>query len=205
VSDDATGWFEPLYSAARSGTRSVPWDRGTVHPLLAAWTAGRDLRGAGRRALVIGAGLGFDAEHLASLGFATTAFDVAPTAVAMARERFGGSAVDYRVADLLDLPREWSGAFDLVVEIITVQALPEDLRASATAAIASTVAPGGTLFVVSGIRDGAPEPGPPWPLTRAQVEAFAAGELELVRLDRAPIPGAPGERRWLAELTRPAE
>ena len=143
MTDDATGWFEPLYSEARAGTRSVPWDRGTAHPLLAAWTAERGLRGEGRRALVIGAGLGFDAEHLAALGFATTAFDVAPTAVAMARERFPGSAVDYRVADLLDLPPEWAGAFDLVVEIITVQALPEDLRAPATAAIASTVAPGG--------------------------------------------------------------
>ena len=114
------------------------------------WTAATGLRGEGRRALVVGAGLGFDAEHLAALGFATTAFDVAPTAVAMARERAPGSAVDYRVADLLDLPREWDGAFDLVVEIITVQALPEELRAPATAAIASTVAPGGTLFVVSG-------------------------------------------------------
>ena len=205
MSDDPTGLFEPLYRAARSGTRSVPWDRGGVHPLLAAWTAQRGLRGEGRRALVVGAGLGFDAEHLASLGFATTAFDVAPTAVAMARERFPGSAVDYRVANLLDLPREWTGAFDLVVEIITVQSLPEDLRGPAIAAIASTVAPGGTLFVVSGIRDGAPEPGPPWPLTREQVEAFASGELELHSLDRAPLPSAPAERRWLAVLARPAD
>ena len=77
------------------------------------------LRGEGRRALAVGAGLGFDAEHLAALGSATTAFDVAPTAVAMARERFPGSRLDYCVADLLDLPREWEGAFDLVVEIIT--------------------------------------------------------------------------------------
>ena len=205
MSDDATGWFEPLYSDARAGTRSVPWDRGTAHPLLTAWTAAQGVRGEGRRALVIGAGLGFDAEHLAALGFATTAFDVAPTAVAMARERFPGSAVDYRVADLLDLPREWARAFDLVVEIITVQALPEELRAPATAAIAGTVAPGGTLFVVSGIRDGAPQPGPPWPLTRAQVEAFATGGLALARLDRAPLPGAPHEGRWLAVLERPAE
>ena len=120
-----------------------------------------------------------------------------------AHERFPGSAVDYRVADLLDLPREWTGAFDLVVEIITVQALPEELRTPATTAVASTVAPGGTLFVISGIRDGAPEPGPPWPLTREQVEAFAAGDLELRSLDRVPIPGLPGEGRWRAELTRP--
>jgi len=203
MSDEATGWFAPLYTAARGGERQIPWDRGEAHTLLQEWTAARGLRGEGRRALVVGAGLGFDAEHLAALGFATTAFDVAPTAVDMARERFPGSAVDYRVADLLDLPREWTGAFDLVVEIITVQALPEELRTPATTAVASTVAPGGTLFVISGIRDGAPEPGPPWPLTREQVEAFAAGDLELRSLDRVPIPGLPGEGRWRAELTRP--
>ena len=205
MSDDATRWFEPLYTAARKGTGTVPWDRGEAHPLLVAWAAEEDVRGAGRRALVIGAGLGSDAEHLASLGFTTTAFDVAPTAVAMARERFPGSAVDYRVADLLDLPGEWAGAFDLVVEIITVQALPEELRAAATAAIAATVAPAGTLFVVSGVRDGPPEPGPPWPLTREQVEAFAVGGLELARLDRVPLPDAPAQRRWLAVLHRPAD
>lgn len=203
MSDEATGWFEPLYAAARDGEREIPWNRGTAHPLLVEWAAARGLRGEGRRALVVGAGLGFDAEHLAGLGFATTAFDVAPTAVAMARERFPGSPVDYRVADLLDLPREWEGAFDLVVEIITVQSLPEELRGPATAAIAGTVAPGGTLFVVSGIRDGAPGPGPPWPLTREQVEAFAAGDLELRGLERVPLPGLPGEHRWRVEFERP--
>ena len=205
MSDDATSWFEPLYTAAQDGERRIPWDRGGPHPLLMRWTAASGVRGEGRRALVVGAGLGFDAEHLAALGFATTAFDVAPTAVAMARERAPGSAVDYRVADLLDLPREWDGAFDLVVEIITVQALPEELRAPATAAIASTVAPGGTLFVVSAIRDGAPEPGPPWPLTREQVEGFATDGLELAGLERVPLPDAPAERRWQAVLHRPAD
>jgi len=205
MSDDAVGWFEPLYTAARGGEGEIPWDRGEAHPLLVDWTAARGLRGDGRRAMVVGAGLGFDAEHVAALGFATTAFDVAPTAVAMARERFPGSAVDYRVADLLDPPRDWAAAFDLVVEIMTVQALPEDLRGPATAGVAALVAPGGTLLVIAAIRDGAPEPGPPWPLTRADVEAFAGGGLAPVAIDRVPLPGAPAQLRWRAELARPAE
>ena len=41
-------------------------------------------------------------------------------------------------------------AFDLVAECITVQALPVALRTQAVDAIASTVAPGGTLVVISG-------------------------------------------------------
>ena len=104
---------------------------------------------------MIGTALGDDAELLAARGYAVTAFDVSPTAIEGARRRFRDSSVDYRVADLLDACRqEWVGAFDLVAECITVQALPLTLRSRAIGAIASTVAPGGTLIVVSGIWDG---------------------------------------------------
>ena len=47
------------------------------------------------------------------------------------------------------------------------------LRSRAIDAIASTVAPGGTLIVVSGIWDGdGPRDGPPWPLTRSELDRF---------------------------------
>jgi SAM-dependent methyltransferase len=115
-------WFEPLYRAAERGEREIPWDRGEPNPALVDWTRGLD--GSGRRALVVGSGTGDDAELVAGLGFATTAFDIAGTAIAISRRRFPGSRVDYRVADLLAPPAEWSRAFDFVVESITVQALP---------------------------------------------------------------------------------
>lgn len=69
-------------------------------------------------ALVVGCGLGADAEYIARLGFDTVAFDVAETAIRLARERFPESTVDYVVRDLLDPPAEWLRAFDLVAEII---------------------------------------------------------------------------------------
>ncbi len=59
------------------------------------------------------------------------AFDVSPTAVAEAAQRFAGSPVKYQVADLLAPPPEWTGAFDLVVEIYTVQALYGEARVAA--------------------------------------------------------------------------
>jgi SAM-dependent methyltransferase len=192
----ATGWFEQLYAAAESGDAEVPWERQAPRELLVEWAAG--LRGDGRRAVVVGCGLGTDAELIAGLGFDTVAFDVAPTAVRMARARFPASRVEYAVADLLDLPEEWRGAFDLVVESITVQSLPPDLRDRATAGVRSLVAPGGTLIVVATAREEGHEvDGPPWPLTRTEVEAFAADGLETVRLERIG-------RRWRAELRRPA-
>jgi hypothetical protein len=42
---------------------------------------------------------------------------------------FPQSAVDYRVADLFDAPSEWRGAFDLVHELYTLQALPGNASA----------------------------------------------------------------------------
>jgi threonine dehydrogenase-like Zn-dependent dehydrogenase len=197
-----TAWFEELYADAEAGRREVPWDRGGPNPFLEQWVVERDVRGEGRRALVVGTALGDDAEMLAGRGFAVTAFDVAPTAIEGARRRFPGSPVDYRVADLLDLPAEWVRAFDLVAEAITVQALPLSLRSRAIDAIASAVAPGGTLVVVSGIFEGdGPREGPPWPLTREELDRFGS-TLRPVSVGVVPI----GENvRWRAEYTRPEE
>jgi SAM-dependent methyltransferase len=201
--DDPTGWFERLYVAAEQGGATVPWDRGVANRLLVEWAEARGIAGRGRRALVVGFGLGDDAEYIARLGFDTVAFDIAATAARIARRRFPDSAVRYRTADLLDPPREWRWAFQLVVESITVQSLPPRLHPAATARVSEMVAPGGTLLVISGRRDEADGPvdGPPWPLTRAEIEAFAGDGLQAVRVEEL---GAGGDRRWRAELSRPA-
>jgi SAM-dependent methyltransferase len=193
-SGDPTGWFEDLYAASRREGFTMPWDDGEPNEELAAWLDGRAGSGA---ALVVGAGPGRDAELVAARGYATTAFDVSPTAIEAARERFPSSPVTYTVADLLDPPAEWGAAFDLVVEVFTVQSLPEPPRADAIRSVAGFVAPGGTLLVVATARDdGTPDPaGPPWPLLRDEVESFADGDLELVRLERLG-------HRWRAELRR---
>jgi SAM-dependent methyltransferase len=179
----------------------VPWDRGGPHPLLEQWAAGR--RATAGRALVVGAGFGGDAELVAGLGYATTAFDVSDTAIRSAQERFPLSSVEYSVADLLGPPAGWRGAFDLVVESLTVQSMPRSVRAVATANVASFVAPGGTLVVIAGaLDDGDPASGPPWPLTRAEVEAFAADGVTAVSVELLPAPQDPTARRWLAEFGR---
>lgn len=197
---DATGWFEPLYRSAAAGEASIPWDRGAPHPLIEEWA--RDVDGAGRRALVVGSGLGTDAELLAERGFEVVAFDVSPTAIASTRERHPGTRVDYRVADLLDPPPEWSQAFALVVESLTVQSMPIAFHAEATASVARLVAPGGMLLVVATARedDGVEPDGPPWPLTRAEIEAYCDEGLEPVLIETVRAEGVPP--RWRAQFRR---
>ncbi|CAA9472910.1 MAG: hypothetical protein AVDCRST_MAG67-333 [uncultured Solirubrobacteraceae bacterium] len=192
--------FERMYRAAADGRDSVPWDRGGPHPLLEEWA--RDVDGAGRRALVVGSGLGADAELVAERGFDVVGFDASVTAITMARSRFPDTVVDYRVANLLDLPAQWRAAFDLVVESLTVQSMPPAYHVRATASIVSTVAPGGTLLVIATARDeaGNPPDGPPWPLTRLEVEAFASEGLEPERIELVRAPGTAA--RWRAQLRR---
>jgi SAM-dependent methyltransferase len=195
---DPTAIFEPLYVAAAEGREVLRWDRGGPHPLIDEWA--RYVTGSGRRALVVGSGFGPDAELFAERGFDVVAFDVSPTAIASARERFPQSDVDYRVANLLDPPPHWSHAFDLVVESLTVQSLPVAFHARAIANVARMVAPGGTLLVIAKARDesGGPDDGPPWPLTRAEVESFAGEGLEPLRIEDVRRPGMPA--LWRAEF-----
>jgi SAM-dependent methyltransferase len=130
ASGDPTGWFEQLYAAGEGGRVTMPWNRAEPHPLLVEWAENRQLTGGGRRAIAVGCGLGADAEYIASRGFDTVGFDISDTAVRIARQRHPGTSVRYVAADLLDPPPEWLRAFDLVVEIITVQALPDPPRVS---------------------------------------------------------------------------
>lgn len=193
--------FEAMYAGAEAGGAKPPWDYGAPRPQLVEWAEAQNLAGGGRRALVVGCGFGADAEFLALLGFRTTGFDFAPTAIAGARRRYPTSEVHYLVADVLDLPREWRGVFDLVVESLTVQSMPPEQHSVAARNIAALVAPEGTLLVLATTREEHSEmKGPPWPLTRAEVEVFADGDLVMRRLQRIES-GA----WWRAELSRGRE
>lgn len=195
---DPTAWFDRLYAAGRRGDVPLPWDRGVPNQLLVKW-AGERSAGHGR-AVVVGCGLGQESEFVGRLGYDTTAFDISPTVISLVRQRFPDTPVNYVVGDLFAQPPQWRQAFDLVVEIFTVQALPPELRSRATAGVRDLVAPGGTLMLIYGMRDDdAPVQGPPWLMTRADIDAYGADGVEPVSVELIADPGA---RYWLAEFRR---
>ena len=160
------------------------------NPLLTEWARGHAHRGG--RALVIGGGA--DAEFVSGLGYTTTAFDIA-----------GERPKDGEAADLLDPPADWLHAFDLVVEVISVQALPDPQRRTAIVNAGRLVAPGGTLIAIATRWDPAgdtPQAGPPGPLRRAEIDAFATDGLQPVGIE--PLTDPMGVSRWRAEFRRPA-
>jgi SAM-dependent methyltransferase len=179
--DDATDWFDRLYREAAGDPARVPWAAQAVCPIVADYLS--DHPGPGR-AVVVGCGIGDDAEAVAAAGYDTLGFDVSPEAIAWCERRYPDSAVIYRVADLFSLPDEWAGRFDLVVEVRTVQSLPPGRQGQVMDAVAGLVAPGGRLLLVALARaEGVVPHGPPWAITRRELERMGSTGLEEVSME----------------------
>ncbi|MGV2826390.1 class I SAM-dependent methyltransferase [Myxosarcina sp. GI1(2024)] len=181
---DATGWFEELYSRAEGDVEAIPWAKSTVNPYLAGWLTDNQVRGEGKTALVIGCGLGDDAEALASVGFKVVAFDISSSAIAWCKQRFPDSSVTYLVDNLLQPQTLVGSRFDFVLESYTIQALPAEIRIQAIAKIAGFLAPGGQLLVICRGREiDEPAERLPYPLTKAELAYFQEVGLQEVSFE----------------------
>ncbi len=200
---DPLGWFETLYRRAAGQAGVIPWADLKPNPHLVEWLCSATL--APGRALVIGCGLGDDAELLSSRGWSVVAFDISAEAIRWARERFPKSKVDYCAVDLFDAPSEWHHQFDLVVEVYTLQVLPPELRARAVEVVADWVAVGGLLCLIARGREESDPPGQmPWPLTQREVRAFEKAGLHCEVFDDFMDPQELTVRRFRAIFRRTA-
>jgi len=185
VRGDLTGWFEALYAEAGGDNEKIPWADLKPNRYLRKWAGRTNLKGHGRKALVVGCGLGDDAAFLDDLGFSVTAFDLSPTAIEWAKRLHVGRDIQFEVCDLFQPFRGWLGSFDFVLEVYTIQPLPMELRPSAIDAIAAFVAEGGTLVVVARYRDDDEEPlEMPWPLSRQDLSRFRSNGLEEIYFEK---------------------
>src|SRR5689334_18900588 len=73
---DTLGWFEAFYKEAGGDNEQIPWADLKPNAYFKPWADEVGLKGDGRKALVVGCGLGDDARFLNDLGFEVSAFDI---------------------------------------------------------------------------------------------------------------------------------
>jgi SAM-dependent methyltransferase len=135
----------------------APWDIGQPQPAVARLASEGRFAGA---VLDAGCGTGENALHIASLGLSVLGFDVAETALAMARKKAGdrGLGVEFIVADALRLER-LGCTFETVLDCGLFHTFDTEERPRYVASLASATAHDGTLFVLCFSDEGA-ETGP---------------------------------------------
>lgn len=126
------------------------------------------------KAIVPGCGSGHDVRLLAAHGLEVVGLDIAPTAVARARARPTDGKAVYVRADWLDLPEQFHGRFDWVVEHTCFCALQPSLRPAYVTSVVRALKPGGAFLAVF-YREPASVEGPPFGVTDAELERLFDG------------------------------
>jgi 2-polyprenyl-3-methyl-5-hydroxy-6-metoxy-1,4-benzoquinol methylase len=172
-SDKPTGWFDSIYTDAEGDYRDVFWADLEPNPYLLKWLKNCNFDYTGRKAIVIGCGVGDDAEALSEAGYKVTAFDISPEAIRLCKNRYSDTTVNYLVADLFDYPSQWAESFDLIYECNTIQVLPGKYRIQARNAMVSLLAPQGYILVSCRSRlKGEQEDDIPLPLDKEEIDGF---------------------------------
>lgn len=170
--DKPTEWFDSIYTDAEGDYRNVFWADLEPSPYLIDWLEKARMKN-GKKAIVIGCGVGDDAEALGRAGYIVTAFDISPEAIRLCKGRYPESKVNYLVADLFNYPQEWKENFDLVYECNTIQVLPGKYRIEARDAMISLLALDGYILVSCRSRlEGQQKDDIPLPLDREEIDGF---------------------------------
>ena len=189
----------------------TPWDKGIHTPVLDDLLKKKPQFFKGR-VLVPGCGIGHDARRLAAHGCEVVAIDIAPLAIERAKQADTEHRVDFRLANLFELPEDLRGSFDLVWEHTCLCALEPPLRDKYIAAIRAALKPGGKVagvfYMTPDMEPG--ENGPPFGITLD--ELIALWEKGGFELDEHWVPevayeGRAGRERFmkLAKLNQISE
>lgn len=85
--DNPTDWFDSIYTDAEGDHRAVFRADLEPSPYLLKWLKNCVFKHSGRKAIVIGCGVGDDAEALSKAGYNETAFDISPEAIRLCKNR----------------------------------------------------------------------------------------------------------------------
>ena len=196
ASASETNPLQPAFWNTRYEAHRTPWDFGGVPPALARYLAARPGRGA--RVLIPGCGSGREIAAFAEAGYAVTAIDFSPPAVAQARENVGPRLAEAIVEGDFFTHDFAAAPFDLVYERTFLCALPTELWPKIVARSAALLKPGGMLAGIYFF--GEKEDGPPFGLAPGEPAKLFDGEFVLVADQPIPTgesqPLFAGGERW---------
>jgi len=182
----------------------APWDTGEPQPAVVRLA---DAGGFTGRVLDAGCGTGENALHLAARGLSVLGVDVAPTAVARAREKAALRGLDtgFEVADALALG-PLGRVFETVLDCGLFHTFDSDERRDYVASLAAVTRPGGRLHLLCFSDVGAglgPHPVSEQEL-RAAFPDSSGWRVETLRPERCltRFHGEAGAPAWLATLRR---
>jgi SAM-dependent methyltransferase len=168
--------------------RETPWEKGRPHPALVDFLQENGpLTG---EIFVPGCGSGHDVRALSAPENHVTGIDIAPRAIAKAEARPRIAGEEYLLADLFDLPSKFEHAFDWIFEHTCFCAIDPALRRPYVDTIVRLLKPTGKLLAIFFINPDHKEPGPPYGVSRAELEDFFGRDFIV-------------EREWVPERTHP--
>ena len=148
----------PQYWQESYDNGRIPWDLGRPTPVFARLATSSEYPPG--EMIVLGAGRGHDARLFARHGFAVTAVDFAPQAIAAMQERNDpANPVQILQADIFELGEEWNGRFDYLLEYTCFCAIDPARRDEYAALAARLLKPSGLYIALSfpiGRRSGGP-------------------------------------------------
>jgi SAM-dependent methyltransferase len=180
--------------------RETPWENGRAHPGLIDFLGENGLLGG--EILVPGCGSGHDVRALSAKGNHVLGVDIASRAIAKARKAQPIGREEYLLADLFQLPATFDQRFDWVFEHTCFCAIDPKLRKNYVDTIVRLLKPGGGLLAIFFINPDHVEEGPPFGVSKAELEQFFGPYFE-VEEEWVPARTHPGrEKRELMRVLR---
>lgn len=145
----------------------TPWDKGEASPGLVDYLQTQPLQGS---VLVPGCGMGHDVRAIARKGGKVTGIDLAPSAIAAARQFPVVNEEQYEVLDFFELPDWYIGQFDYIFEHTCFCAIDVVLRPQYVDSVVKALKPGGHLLAVFYIDPAHDNSGPPHRVSPKQLD-----------------------------------
>lgn len=206
ISVNERKFWEERYQGGNTG-----WDLGEPAPPFVKFLQSSEAPPPGKTA-ILGCGRGYDALLFASYGFQVIGFDFVDSAIKDALEyqqlfinkslilkgagKYLPTSAQFLQQDIFDLPQEFLGQFDYVIEHTCFCAISPDKRADYVDLVESILKPDGQLFGLFFTHSLAG--GPPFGITPAEIRRYFQGKFQILSLHlvNESTPKRQGEEHW---------